>query len=96
MDIEQLKLILTTVSSMGDSGREMFIWWLMASKIIPLVLGLIWTLIGGTTVIFAYRIVKGLSASEKLMRAAKVNYSWGVSELEHACKILREDKDKNE
>lgn len=39
MDIDQLKLILETVTSLGAEGKSAFIWWLVLDKGIP---ALIW------------------------------------------------------
>ncbi len=37
MTTEQLKLILETFRAMGAAGQEAFIWWLIATEVMPLV-----------------------------------------------------------
>lgn len=37
MDIEELKLVLEAVGGLAQGGKEAFIWWLVAEKVIPVV-----------------------------------------------------------
>jgi len=49
MEIEQLKLILETLRTLGEAGKEGFLWWLLLDKgptliwsiFLPLVVGLV-------------------------------------------------------
>ena len=38
MNTEELKLILETIASLGDSGKAAFIWWLIIKHLVPAVL----------------------------------------------------------
>lgn len=35
MNLEQLQLIMNTLSQMGEQGKEAFIWWLVLDKALP-------------------------------------------------------------
>jgi hypothetical protein len=41
MQIEQLKLILDTLSKMGEAGQDAFIWYMILDKALPMVTWLI-------------------------------------------------------
>jgi len=52
MDTEQLELIMKTLSTMGEDGKDAFIWWVILDKALPVVGGLIalFALMSGTLV----------------------------------------------
>lgn len=41
MDTEQLRMILDTLRTMGDTGQSAFIWWLVFDKALPLLVWLV-------------------------------------------------------
>lgn len=62
MDIEQLKLILTTVGKLGTDSKEAFFWWVFAKEVFPYLVGLIWAC--GLGVLVRFIVVKISNASE--------------------------------
>ncbi len=35
--MEELKLVLAAITTLGEAGREAFLWWLLADKVLPFV-----------------------------------------------------------
>jgi len=90
MEIEQLRLILEQVNTLGGSAQETFIWWLLMTKIPALIFGIAWTIIAAVTLMVGLRLVRISLAGTKLMKAAGVYLIWSPSELKRAEKILEE------
>ena len=89
MDIEQLKLIIEMVNTLGGSAKEVFVWWLVMSKGPIIVFGIIWTIVGFCAIRWGYFLIHSLLAGERLRKAAEVRISWSESELTRAETILR-------
>jgi hypothetical protein len=58
MNIDELKLILDTVSKLGEAGKEAFVWWLVADKALPV---LSWLAFFGTVSYTAIKVVRLLT-----------------------------------
>jgi hypothetical protein len=41
MDIEQLNEIMTLLGNLGSGGYDAFIWWLLASEVLPFIFGIV-------------------------------------------------------
>ena len=63
MDIEQLKLVLSTLLQLGEGSKEVAIWWLMLDKVLPVV---VWLLILGAVVYLVLRIIPMLTLSDPI------------------------------
>ena len=63
MKTEQLKMIFGYMESMGETGKEVFIWWLAIDKALPVV-GWLLTLVGIMWI--ADRIIMSINASSKI------------------------------
>lgn len=89
MDIEQLKMILDLLEKAGESGADLFVFYLLLDKI-PGMIGA-GLLIGSLFYVIKLGrdFVKIQSAGEKLREAAGVQVLWGESELNAAIKCLQ-------
>ena len=90
MDIEQLKLILEQINTLGGNAQETFIWWLVVSKVPGIIFGICWTIIGAVTLVACFKLTRIFLAGTKLMEAAGVRICWSAAELAKAEKVLRE------
>lgn len=65
MDIEQLKLITETLSSLGAEAKTVAIWWMVLDKVLPLIATVtsIW-LVGTISV----RVIIACSSADRAMR----------------------------
>lgn len=89
MDIENLKLIINTLNSLGANTKESFIWWLVLTTGPTYIFGLIWSCTAIYIVKIISRIIIYSQASHKLMLAAGVSDYFLSTELERACKTLQ-------
>lgn len=48
--MEELRLILQTLTALGESGKEAFMWWLIADKVIPAILGMTAIIVAGALI----------------------------------------------
>ena len=94
MDIEQLKLIVDTISSLGVESKSAFIWWLVVSKIPAIIFGLIWSGISIVVITKVFTIIQNTLYSERLRKAAGVSCCWDDGEFRAAEKILKEHFNK--
>jgi len=90
MDIEQLKIIVETISTLGVEGKEVFFLWLLASKAPAILFGLIWTGIGVVALRVGHKLLQSVLVGEKLREAAGVTVCWSRHEAHRAEAILRE------
>ena len=90
MNIEQLKMVIDLLQSVGLEGKELFIWWMALTKGIPAVFGLIWSVIAALTIHRLLQFVPGQKQIDQLMDAAGVAFYFSSDELEKAKKVLRE------
>jgi hypothetical protein len=60
MDLEQLKLILETISTMGGDAKEFGIWWLIATTLPSLIVNLLWCGFCILVLALAYRTIQHL------------------------------------
>jgi hypothetical protein len=65
MDIEQLKLILETLRTMGEAGKDAFIWWILLDKALPV---LAWLLTFCGLIWLVLRIVGAISSDSHMAR----------------------------
>jgi hypothetical protein len=72
VDIEQLKLILETLATMGESGKDAFIWWLVLDKVLP-VFGWIVTFSG-----FIFIALRVINMSSNLQKLEELRDALGV------------------
>jgi hypothetical protein len=89
MDIEQLKLIINTINSLGANAKEGFIWWLVVDKVPGMLFGVAWTVILAYVIKRGLDMVRGVLASSRLMESAGVTVYWSNKEINRACAILR-------
>lgn len=69
MDIESLKLIVQTLTSLGAGSKEAFFWWLVIHEAVPT---LLWVSFWFTVLVLAYKafiyLLKSNSASTEFRR----------------------------
>lgn len=94
MDIELVQQLIEAFSQLGGEAKEAFLWYVILTKLPSFLLGLIWTGIGGYTLVLLAqtlrRLVASVSSSSKLREAANVSICWSPKELTQACNVLRE------
>ena len=98
MNIEQLKMVIDLLQSVGLEGKELFIWWMALAKGIPTVFGLIWSAIAVFFISKFFRFISEQSQLrdpeqsklDQLRDAAGVSICFSSNELEKAKKVLRE------
>ena len=104
MDIEQLKLILETVESMGGDAKEFGIWWMVCDTLPGLIVGVVAAIGCAWIVSLTYRLIKSLNESERgIIRIAdelgfsvKRGSEWSESctqKMVNAVKKLHEERD---
>lgn len=64
MDLEELKLVLDTIQSMGGDAKEFGIWWVLASFIPDVVSSVLLFIFGVLVVLCIYRYLLCLIRSE--------------------------------
>ena len=62
MEMEQLKLIMETLTTMGEAGKDAFIWWLVLDKLIPVIA---WLLVFSGFLLLVFYITRVLSVFER-------------------------------
>ena len=90
MNIEQLKMVIDLLQSVGLEGKELFIWWMALTKGISAVFGLMWTAIAVFFISKSFRLIAEQSKLDQLRDAAGVAGYFNSAELEKAKKVLRE------
>ena len=90
MNIEQLKMVIDLLQSVGLEGKELFIWWMALTKGIPAVFGLIWSAIAVFLISKCFRLIAEQTKINQLRDAAGVQIYFSSDELEKAKKVLRE------
>lgn len=55
MEIEQLKLILETLRTLGEAGKEGFLWWLLLDKGPTLICSIAIPLVVGVAILAVYK-----------------------------------------
>jgi len=88
MDIESLKLIISTLNDLGANSKEAFVYYLIASYGSVYLFGIIWSCITIYIVKLSYRLLNNSSDLSKLRDASKINYYFSKEELNKACKVL--------
>ena len=90
MNIEQLKMVIDLLQSVGLEGKELFIWWMALTKGIIVIFGLIWSVIAALAINRLLKFVPGHTQLDQLRDAAGVAGYFNSAELEKAKKVLRE------
>ena len=90
MNIEQLKMVIDLLQSVGLEGKELFIWWMALTKGITAMFGLIWTAIAVFFISKFFRFISEQTKLDQLRDAAGVQLCFNSAELEKAKKVLRE------
>jgi hypothetical protein len=88
MEIETLLELINAFQSLGDEAKEAFVWYLLLEYVPSFVLGTIWTVIGGVTIVRIVRLLQSLVTSEQLCRAAG-HEAWTEARINEACDKLR-------
>lgn len=72
MDSEQLRMILDALTSMGEGGKEAFIYWLLMTEVVPAVVWVFAVSAIAWTLVTVFRIARELS--DKADRDRNVEY----------------------
>ncbi len=86
MDPETLKELMSLFREMGGEAKSAFIWYLVASRIIPL----LWT-VGGVALLYRLlKVLKGLNGVAEMRHACGLSgVDWRASERDQAVRCLR-------
>ena len=87
--MKELEMILQAISQLGASGKEAFIWWLIADKGLPFLLGM-FCVISGFYV--AIKIIRALSCEGEIIElrdSMGIGYA-GMSIRQSDLKKMRE------
>ena len=90
MEIENLKLIIEMINTIGANSKDAFIWWLLIVYGKTYLFGLIWSAIGLVVFSKLFRIMSGLQVSERLRVSASVSI-WFTEYIDRASNVLREN-----
>ena len=92
MDIEIVREMITMLEQVGESTKELCIWWIILQYLPTIIFGTCWSCISIWVLKIAKDIIINYLASERLRKAAGVSCFWGRSELNSAIKILEKHK----
>lgn len=97
MKTEELKMLLDALTSMGSAGKEAFIWWLVADKVLPVMLGTLIAILGA---IILLRLIKRawdhdkenqlVAAIAGLLPECRINGSIALGKLYEEVRRLKE------
>lgn len=94
MNIETLRLIVDVLNTIGANSKEAFYVWVATNYLPHFIFGVIWTIIALVVIQKLLIILSNILSGDKLRKAAGVSITWHDEELNIACDILKENRDK--
>lgn len=94
MDIEIFKEIVKMCNGMTSDAKDIAIIWMCVKHGVGAFFGLVWSCIGIFALKLAYNLTQNYLSGEILRRSAGVSIFWNRRELDNACTVLRENRDK--
>ena len=88
MDIEQLKLIIDTLNSLGENSKEAFIYWIIIKYGTTYLFGIIWSCIAIYLIKKVYFLLNNLSMLKDFREAAGISSYISSFDRKKICRIL--------
>ena len=88
MDIEQLKLIIDTLNSLGENSKEAFIYWIIIKYGATYLFGIIWSCIAFYLIKKGYFLLNNLSMIKTFREAAGITDYISEGDRKKICRVL--------